>query len=265
MKKKNLRFVCLLVIILLGKVSYSQTLKGIKFLDEYTSSDSAMVFVFADGNVKGLVSNTENNQTSTTGAIGISVIKKNITWNASINIASTIDTLNSDFGSIILNPSSGKQFTSGLLEFYARNLIKKYNIGFHGYASGSSSNWSKNDTTKAASIFGLGALMTYDIVNSSTGENEIAFGFEFGPSYRGVFGNISNDEQFYENILGTKGQHFLGLEGGLNIRFNHITAGIQGYLLYDVEQGHKIDGVTSFQITGGISISGSIFKSKVKL
>ncbi len=264
MKKSDFTFI-VIIFFMLAISGHSQTLKGMKILDENSSSDSAIVLIFADGNVKGLVSNNKQNQASTTGAIGISVIKKNITWNALINIASTLDSLKTEFGTVVLNPASGKQFTSGLLEFHAKNFIKKYNIGFHGYASGSSSYWSMNGLTKSATVLGLGALVTYNIVNSRTRENEIAFGFEIGPSYRGIFGNISNDDEFYEKLLGTKGHHFLGLEGGLNIRFNHITAGIQGYLLYDVEYNYNIDGITSFQITGGISISGSIFNSKVKL
>lgn len=262
---RNLNLLLLTSFFFIASNGFSQTLKSIKFLNEYSTSDSALVLVFADGNVKGMVSNNENNQTSTTGSLGISVIKKKITWNASINIASTVDTIKSDFGTIVLNPASGKRFTSGLLEFYARDLIEKYKIGFHGYASGSSSNWEIDSETKSATVFGLGALMVKDIVNSSTAENSIAFGFEFGPTYRGIFGNISIDNEIYEKALGTSGKNFLGAEGGLFIRFNHITAGLQGYLLYDIENNKQIDGITSFQITGGISISGSIFKTKVKL
>lgn len=261
-------FKCTLILIFINssiQCLHSQTLKSFNFL-ELEGSDSAIVTVFADGNIKGLITNSEQKTTTTNGALGISVVKNKIIWNAYINIASTIDTLKSDYGKVILNPASGKGFTSGLLEFYIKDIVKKYNIGLHCYASGSSSNWSFKDTSKSATVFGLGALVTKDIINGKIfGDNEAAFCFEFGPSYRGVFGNISNNMDFYNRLMGTKGNHYLGFEGGLVIRFNNVTAGIQGYWLNDIVGKKKIDGVTSFQITGGISISGSILKGKTKI
>lgn len=257
---KTLKLVCGVIFMNMCFInSNCQTLKSSFFWD---NSDSAKVSVFADGNIKGLIANQSSNQTATSGAIGISVKKSKTNWNAWINIASTIDTLKTDFGTIVLNPASGKRFTSGLLEVY-RQLNS--NTGCHLYASGSSSNWILKDTLKSATVFGLGALFTYDIIPlTKAGENNLYFGFEVGPSYRGIFGNIINDKNFYSRIMGTEGNHFAGLEGGLKITFNNITAGLQGYWLWDWGYNKKIDGITSFQITGGISISGSIFNTTVK-
>ncbi len=262
------KFTLLLVAISFTFKGVSQSNKTLSFLNQFTNSDSAYVSIFADGNIQGLVTNSENNSDAVaSGAIGISVVKKHVIWVASINIASTTDTLTSGFGSVILTPASGKQLTSGVLEFHLDEPFKLFSkpIGIHAYASASSSKWLLTDTTKAATVFGLGLTFVNKVIGSTKGDNSVYLGFEFGPTYRGIFGDISNYPSLYEKALGTKGNHLLGFEGGLKIKFNKITAGIQGFVLHDVEGKKKIDGVTSFQITGGISISGAFYQDKFKL
>ena len=250
------------------QIGYSQTLKGTtSTTDSTTKADFAIVKVYADGNVKGLVSDLESNATSTTGALGISVEKLNCIWHGQINIASTIDTLKENFGSIILNPASGKNFTSGFLQLRINELWKwnNYNFGSHFYVSGSSSFWSYNDTVKLASVLGIAGLVTMEVIQGNPNDNVIYMGVEFGPTYRGIYGNISQDINTYEKMLGTRGTHFGGIEGGLIIQFNHITAGINIYWLFDLEKGVQVADVTSIQLTGGISISADVFKSKIPI
>lgn len=260
------RILCIASILLFGFIntSNSQTLKGLGLIDSGDNAGKLKVSVFADGDVRGLISNDSEDQTSTTGSIGVTVIKNKTVWTACINIASTIDTLKSDFGKVVLNPSSGKRFTSGLVDFRAYG---ENNKGFHAYISGSSSYWKLEKTTKSASVLGIGALMSYDIIpySAAKNENEIAFGIEGGLSYRAILGNISLDNLHLQESLGTKGNHFLGVEMGIYIKFNQVTAGIQGYILRDLECNEKVDGITSFQITGGISISASIFNDEIVL
>lgn len=232
------------------------------------SKDTVNVSIFASGDVRGLISNDSQEQTSTTGSIGIRVEKENVVWSASINIASTIDTLKSDFSKIVLNPASGNRFTSGLLDVRKSNCFKLFDkhIGYHGYISGSSSNWKLKETTKSATVFGFGALLYYDVVPpTQSSSNVLNFGFEGGLTYRGVYGNILTNDLFLEEVFGSKGNQYWGAEMGIYIQFNNITAAIQGYLLYDIEGQQKVEGITSFQITGGISISGSIFNDKIEI
>lgn len=259
----------LLIALASSYLGFSQSNKTLAFLGKtFVNSDSAYVSIFVDGGIQGVVSNSEKSSDAVaSGALGISVVKKNVIWVASVNIASTTDTISSGFGSIILTPASGKSLTSGVLEFLLEEPFKIASkpIGIHAYASASSSKWLITDTTKASTVFGLGLTFVNKVIDATKGDNSVYLGFEVGPTYRGIFGDISNNRNLYEKALGTQGKHFLGIEGGLKIRFNKITAGIQGFLLYDIENKKRIDGVTSFQITGGITISGAFYQDKFKI
>jgi len=157
-----------------------------EMLEETSESDSAYVEIFADGNIQGLVQNSENAPDAiANGTLGISVTKKNIIWVASVNIASTTDTVSSGF-----------------------NLWDK-SIGISGYASASSSKWSIGDTTKAASVVGLGLTLVNDIIQSTKGSNTVGLGFDVGLSYRGIYGDISNSESIYQKAIGSTGRHFI--------------------------------------------------------
>jgi len=238
-----------------------------EMLEETSESDSAYVEIFADGNIQGLVQNSENAPDAiANGTLGISVTKKNIIWVASVNIASTTDTVSSGFGNIVLNPASGKSFTSGSLEVFRKNMFNLWDksIGISGYASASSSKWSIGDTTKAASVVGLGLTLVNDIIQSTKGSNTVGLGFDVGLSYRGIYGDISNSESIYQKAIGSTGRHFIGLEGGLEIKFNKITAGLRGYALLN-NKGDNVDGITSFQITGGITITGAFYQDKFEV
>lgn len=290
-KTTHISFIVIFLLITIGSIGQTLTLspgdkRFPKIVDSVAAKvktpDTVDISLNADGNVKSLISNSNSTNSEATGNIGIDVVRK---WDriatdektnqsfrvpkmefyrAFINIASTVDTLKSNFGSIVLTPASGKQFTSGLMEYYFKYLCRsKFKIGIHVYASGSSSNWKYGDTSKLATVFGGGILLTKDIVQDRDEKNPIFFGVEIGLSYRGIFGNVTNDKLFYEKMMGTTGTSFLGFEGGLRITFSQITAAIHGYWLNDISGKKKIDGITGFQLTGGISISGAIFKKQI--
>lgn len=246
----------------------SQTNRALNFLDDFASQDTAYVSIFADGNLQGLVADADGAEGLASGALGISVARgEKVLWLASINVASTSDTITNNFGSAILTPAGGKSLTSGTLELYYKNLfkIRGKEISLHTYASASSAKWKSATDVKSATVSGLGVTIVNDIIDSQSRENSVYLGFEFGLSYRTVLGDAINEEDFLQNTIGIKGNSFLGFEGGLKIKFNRITAGLQGYYLWDIENGEKTDGITSFQIVGGISITGAIFQDKFKL
>jgi hypothetical protein len=255
--KKNI-FILTMLILATG-LAKAQTLRASDFRDKQ-GKDSTFVEVFADGNLRGLMANTSDGSAAATGALGISVRRPNIIWNGFINIASTIDTLSEDFGSIILNPATGRNLSSGLVEAFVKT---KHKIGQHYYMSASSSYWKSDSVTKSATIIGMGALGTLEILNGLSGQNDLYFGVEFGLSYRGISGNVTNNEEYYKKTLGTSGRHFAGLEGGLVIKFNQVTAGLNLYWLHDLKGKAKIDGISSVQLTAGIKISGAFFKGVV--
>ena len=255
-----------------SQVGFSQN-KTLPFLDKaFPGTDAnnpfAFVAIFFDGNIQGLASNSEkSNQSSATGSIGISVIKNNSIWAASINIASTNDTLSAGFNNLILTPQAGKSLTSGILEYqllHSFDFIGKFPFGIHGYGSSSSSQWLISDTVVRSTVLGLGVTLVHTIIRSTSEDNSVYLGFELGPTYRGVFGDISNKGSLFEKALGSKSRNYFGFESGLKIQFNKITAGLQGFWLFD-PKGNKLDGITSYQMTGGITITGAFYQGKFKL
>lgn len=259
--KTIIKLIFIISFCICGFASYSQTLNNLKFLPEQlvNHSDSMIVNIDAQGSIKGLVSNQTSNQ-ETTGSLSISIISDKVIYYALVNVASTIDTIKSNYSSSILNPTSGKALTSGLFDIQIKKLF--WNWGLHIYASGSSSNWAFHDTIKSASVVGVGALFSQPIIpwDWNSGPNMVQCLVEVGPTFRLISGNVISNRAFYQKMLGTDQNVFGGLEGGLKIVFNQITAGIQAYWLF----GKNVEGITSIQLTGGISISGSIFKTTVR-
>ncbi len=248
---------------------------------------TTFVSLYADGTLQSLASEPGNESGIANGSLGIIVKRGKVVWGASISVASTVDTVDSNFGNVVLNAGSGKGLASGLIDHYRyvdnspfKWLFKIFDRSFdqqgagyyHFYVSTSSSLWrsqNNNGLVRNANVLGSGVLYGIDIVDSPE-PNSIGFGVEAGFSYRGILGDIHNDvvtdievQNLYKELFGTTRKHFPGLEGGLYIRFNKITAGIRGYYMFNNRNRELIDGITSFQIAGNISISSPVFTKKI--
>jgi len=206
---------------------FSQTLSSTYFKIEPTDSMS-YVAIYADGNIRGISSGSSSSNISGNGALGINVQNRNYSWTASINIASTNDTIKTDFGSLILNPMGGKSF-SGFLDLRKRSFftIDSYDIGLHLYLCTSKSLCLYNQTCVSAVASGWGATIYADVLNGHINENEISFGFESGVSFRWVAGNLTGENR--KNLIGTAAKYFPGFEAGMQIKFGSIIAGLNGY------------------------------------
>jgi len=243
-----------------------QSLKGL--FSSTNSEDSVKVTIYADGNVKALLTEDNKSATSLNGSVGLIIESSDKIWDISMNLVSDIDTLESGFGAVILNPANGKKILSGLVDFNSKHKWWGREFGFHFYGTASSSRWSfmkgTDKITKSATVAGIGMLLRKDLIKTSLLKRSLAGSFEFGISGRGIFGNISNNKEYIELAIGSKGNLFLGFEGGLNINYENINFGLHGYWLFDTKEKLRIDDITSFQITGGVSIRAPFYSEKYK-
>ncbi len=264
----------ILACFLLQLPATAQSLKGLftnALMDDSSKEeeiDSVRVIIYADGNVRGLLTEDNKSTTSLNGAIGLRIQGARQLWDISLNLVSDIDTLESGFGAVVLNPANGRKILSGLVDYYSIEEWLGKDFGFHFYASASSSRWAFTENmeqkTKSATVAGLGALIRKDLIKTALLKRPLAGSLEFGVTGRGIFGNISNNKEYINLAIGSKGNLFLGLEGGMNIVYDNITFGLHGYWLFDVKHKQRIDDITSFQITGGVSISSALYSDAYK-
>src|SRR5438445_8538079 len=69
--------------------------------------DSTKVSIFADGNIQGVATGASHQSTVATGSLGIALTKGRFSWSALVAVASTVDTLKGQVGTILLNPAAG--------------------------------------------------------------------------------------------------------------------------------------------------------------
>ncbi|MCJ7791693.1 MAG: hypothetical protein MUP49_04735 [Dehalococcoidia bacterium] len=220
--------------------------------------DTVVVRSFASGNLRGVTTGTTD-ASSANGSIGISIAWPRVTVAGVINVATSAKRLTSDFGQTILSPATGTGFRSGVLELRIANLFQTFAgpLGLHIYVSASSNSWSSSsDTTHAptAAVTGLSAL-AYRHIATASGDNRVSFGLEAGLSIRNLSGDIVGDDSLRTALLGTRQRTFGGLEGGMTISVNKVTAAVQLY--YYLPRGVK--GVGRVQITTGLSIQADLF------
>jgi hypothetical protein len=126
--------------------------------------------------------------------------------------------------------------------------------------SASKSIWARDTATAVeAVVIGIGLTGYRDLVNGSIGDNRVALTLELGLSYRSLIGDVAARDSLREALLGTRSSTFYGFEGGMQIRFNKIVAGVQLYHLWDLTRGKRVDGLTRGQMVAGFSVQGDVF------
>lgn len=212
------------------------------------------VTLFADGNIRGVATAGSKESTTGTGSLGIALSSPKITVSAQVTVLSTVDTLRNEVGATILSPLSGKSFQSGLLDLRVRNVFKKLHLGLHGYLGASKSVWAQ-DTAARASVLGTGGLTAFWSEEGKVSDNPVGLLIEAGVALRRIGGDIGSAKSLRESMLGTSERTFPGLEGGVQISFNSITAGIGVYWF----SGKGVNGLTGGQLAAGMTVRGDIF------
>ncbi len=216
---------------------------------------------FSSGDIASVVSGGENTQAAATGAIGIRYSDKDVSLLSMINVVSTVDTVREECSRLILNPISGRGLTSAMVDVIGRadlfSLFKE--IGhLHAYFSVSSGVWASDTLAESGVIGGLGLLLYREISGKSdkNGTNSLNVAFEAGFIFRSIMCDLRMNKALIKKLLGTKNTDFYGVEMGLSISVNRVTASLQYYLLWPDDD---VKGLNSGQIMAGIRLTPKLF------
>jgi len=217
--------------------------------------DSVTVTVFADGTARAALTEKGDDSGGGTGALGLRLALKGWALAANVAVASSVDTLRSGFGSSILYPGGGRS-PAGLVEFY-KDTLWGSPVGLHSYVSVSQAIWAADTLAMRVGVLGMGILASYSVGGAGGGES-YGMRFEGGLSYRSIGGDVSSRGQLRMAMLGTRDTNYPGVELGVHITANHVTAGVQAYFLADAKDHKQVDGLTRFQMIFALRIEGAI-------
>jgi hypothetical protein len=241
------------------------------------------VILFATGTVRESLGTAESakddgKQPLGTGALGASMRTGFGLVTANVNIVSSENVVEGNFGPTVLSPGAGASLSAALLDFRLRGTRQiptsgnEDRRGFripvptpnHLYLTAASSRWrAGTDTTAAAvhtTVLGAGALWERALVEASLSETEIALRVEGGFSGRLVGGDAFRNG--FINAAMDGARVVGGLEGGFSLTFGRVTAATQLYL-YGGEGGAKVDRLTGLQMVAGLSVSGEFLRGRV--
>ena len=234
-----------------ASLANAQTLSS--FVSKFSAGDTLTATAFASGDVRGLATGETDDSESANGALGLSVSSNHVASVGAINVASTLQTIDKDFAAVLLSPSNGKALRSGLAEVRLQQLFGKQ--GLHAYGCVSSSEWVQEEASLNATVVGAGALIYRQLGLEDDSRNKVQFGLEGGIAIRSILGDAASSDSLREVFLGSDRTNFVGLELGMNILVNRVSAGVQFYFF----PGRDVEGVTGGQVTTGISIRGDLF------
>lgn len=199
---------------------------------------------------------------------------------ATINIATTADTINStvqnsilqnrrSYGSYVLNPVSAKQslyINSNFFFGYPEGnpgfaKLAHYISGFNFRIISSNSVWQYDTTSTNLGVLALRAGIFHEFFPDNyrlTKEGRSRYALFLGLNYtfRGIFGDISaaKNDELRLKILGSSQTKFSGLEANFGFRLNNIRAEFQMPVLSN--KAASIEGLTNSQFLFSIRFVG---------
>jgi hypothetical protein len=244
------------------------------------AADNTKVYISAEGNIQGIITNSSDETTTNTGAIGVFIVNKSEStqeivntlnssseFSAKITIASSADTIRNEFGGAMLNPGTGSQ--SAYIEWRGWKL--KYRpwwdprgwLNLHFYGVISSGTWAADNISKRVTTVAWGIHTFHDFINREIANNRIIVRLDAGIVSRGILGDISGteNEEFRKGVLGTDKRNFYGIEAGLTIQINSVKAFFNYLYLRPLETSDKVPGLTDGQVLAGFTIQANIMEA----
>jgi hypothetical protein len=223
------------------------------------SEQRTVARVFADGTIRGTAEGKESPEGVGTGALAIALDHGDKLWYAALTVASTEDTLSGNFGAALLAPGSGKALSSGLISVLYHDFLAT-GFGLHPYLSTSSHFWSINDTTRSATVLGLGVLFRRDLGTQDVGGKNVSLAAEIGPTSRFLGGDVLDlSESARDEKIGTSNTAFFGLESGATLSVGDLVGSIQLYYLFGKDED-RVLGLSNLQLVAGFSVKGELFR-----
>lgn len=215
----------------------------------------SQVSMFAEGNIRGVATGTSQ-ASSATGALGIRLESSRYVWTASVNVASTLDTLRSGFGANILQIGVG----SGGAVFLTDVRIRAGAIsGLHLSVGSSRTVWGLQPTPLSATVLGGGVGFYRDVLHGQIQDNDVGLSFEGGLGVRYLSGDVRDADRSVDTLLNGDGRRtFKGGYISSQIRFGSIVALAQ----LSWYSGH-VRSLSRVQLVAGFSVQAPIFKGRL--
>lgn len=244
------------------------------------SKSTQRVTIYGDAGL--ITNNAQENKFSGNGSIGIQYYnedfpnpKKNSYYaKGYIVLISSPDTLSaiidtttgdienrSDFGATILNPTSGaSSIESAYFEakhyFWNDLIVRGAKLGITlniGFSSRIWQDTSHINPLLSANVFGFNVGGFIEILPIDLKEkSNLGMSASFSYITRTLMGDITNNENFRQSVLGTTKEFFNGFELGFKLEYKYLSAFVRMPLIMNAK---NIQGLSGGQFIGGANIS----------
>lgn len=217
--------------------------------------------VFADGSIRGTGESEGNAEAVGTGALAVAVQNGRTIWYASVNIASTEDTVDGGFGPALLAPGSGKALSSGLVSLLAQDVFAR-GWGLQPYISTSRHLWSVEDTARSATVLGAGLLLHREVAVDRVENENVSVTLQIGPTLRWLGGDIMGlADTTRQAGIGTDRAVFGGVEAGASITVGDLVGALHLYYMGE-DEDQRVLGLSGLQMVAGFSVKGRLFGAR---
>jgi len=228
---------------------------------ETNRADSTRVSIFADGNVRGVMTGGTQQSTVATGSLGLEINRDTYAYSALVVIKSSVDTLTDQVGATLLTPIVGNSLQAGLIDLHLRDTwpLLGTRVALHGYLAVSQTVWAHQDSASRVVVWSMGVMPHWDMEKGTVGENEVRLGVEAGIGFRYVAGDIT--PFLRKALLASPRKMQGGFEAALEIQWNKITARVQPSWYIGRP---RIPGLSGWQVAGSFGMRGDVFTGLLK-
>jgi hypothetical protein len=262
---------------------FAQTMRGLGLPKAETKradstrtpqANSRQIEVYADGNVRKAISSGGNNGGGalSAGALGVSLSTNHYVADVFITAVGGDGVQESDFGSTILAPGSGKSLASGLAEFRYKWAVTDngWINGLRGYGSVSSARWqlrAADSVARTAAVTagavvggaGLGYYMAFNQSWTSDGvEHSASVALDAGAAYRSVGGDVkllTTSREERQRLFAEKGR--FGYELGATVSYNGVHTGLTWYHF-----ANDVPGYGRGQLVASFSVQSALIRHR---
>lgn len=231
------------------------------------------IAIFATGDVLGAINNQGGANSSSQNVIASGSVGFRAVWTkdilvAKVAVASTQDTIKSNFGGSLLSPAKGAS-GSFLFEWYRKldypRLGKPW---LHLYGAFATSLWgvdtsASNPLYRTTNSVSAGCLLNWMLLNSQVAQTPVSLNAEVGFGLRHMDGDVRSllkggaDSTTFLKAFPTGKSSFVGPEGGVTLSVGDVIASFHAYYFIP-RKNESIDGLTRLQFTFGISVNAAV-------
>ena len=213
----------------------------------------------ADAAVKNVLGG-KSEEHPAAGSLGMTHVATHDKFTVLIAVASSMDTVSGSdrkiFGRALLATGStgiaGPSLSLDYQRYYEYDAGTHQQWGLRAYYSFATTTWrvdsASTTSTSDLSMLSYGVRFVWTPINNVDDEkgNNFAFSIEPGWTFRGLGGDVSEDDAFKRQSLGTVKTLFGGPEASVSLQLRQLQA-IASMTMITAAKGTKIAGLTGFQ------------------